>query len=233
MLPTTIKQSSPFVVPPLENGDRLSRTEFERRYAAMPETCKAELIGGIVFMASALRAKSHGQPHSLLNAWLTNYRIFTPHLIIADAATVLLDDENEPQPDLALLIDPAYGGQAQLTEDDYIEGAPELLAEIAASTVSIDLGAKKAAYQSSGVREYLVWRVLDQVIDWFYLQDGKYIDLLPDDDGISRSRVFPGLWLDRAALIRDDMPCVMTILQMGIASPEHTDFTARLESHSS
>jgi Putative restriction endonuclease len=181
-----------------------------------------------VYMASALRAKSHGQPHSLLNAWLTVYRIAVDGLIIADAPTVRLDAENEPQPDLALLIDPAYGGQAGLTPDDYIEGAPELLAEIAASTVSIDLGAKKAAYELNGVQEYVVWRVLDRAIDWFYLKDGKYVDLLPDEDGISRSRIFPGLWLDREALIRDDMPRVMTVLQSGLASPEHNVFAQGL-----
>jgi Putative restriction endonuclease len=227
MLQTSPGVRSPFTIPPLENGDRLSRAEFERRYAAMTN-CKAELIEGTVYMASALRAKSHGQPHSLLNAWLTVYRIAVDGLIIADAPTVRLDAENEPQPDLALLIDPAYGGQAGLTPDDYIEGAPELLAEIAASTVSIDLGAKKAAYELNGVQEYVVWRVLDRAIDWFYLKDGKYVDLLPDEDGISRSRIFPGLWLDREALILDDMPRVMAVLQLGLASPEHNVFAQGL-----
>lgn len=215
-------------IPPLENGDRLSRREFEQRYAAMGKNCKAELIGGIVYMASALRVKSHGQPHSLLNVWLTTYRISTPGLIVADAPTVLLDPDNEPQPDLALLIDPACGGQTRLTKEDYIEGAPELLAEIAASTVSLDLGTKKLAYERNGVREYIVWRVLDREIDWFIWQDGQYVNLMPDPDGISRSRVFPGLWLDQSALIRDDMARVMTVLQWGMAAPAHADFAAGL-----
>ena len=67
---------------------------------------------------------------------------------------------------MALLIDPLRGGQIQLT-NDYVEGTPEFLAEISASTVSIDLGDKKAAYERNGVEEDLVWRVLDQQIDWF------------------------------------------------------------------
>jgi Putative restriction endonuclease len=229
MLQTPTQRPSPLTIPPLENGDRLTRLEFERRYAAMDPNCQAELIEGIVYMASALRVKSHGQPHSLLNVWLTTYRISTPGLIIADAPTVLLDPDNEPQPDLALLIDPAHGGQTRLTADDYIEGAPELLAEIAASTVSIDLGAKKLAYERNGVREYLVWRVLDREIDWFVWQEGKYVDLLPDPDRITRSQVFPGLWLDRSALIHDDMARVMAVLQTGLASSEHADFAAGLE----
>lgn len=221
---------SPLTVPPLENGDRLSRDEFERRYAVMPEGCRAELIEGIVFMAAALRLKSHGLPHSWLNAWLTNYQIATVGTIVGDAVTVRMDMKNEPQPDLALIIDPDCGGQTRLTADDYIEGAPELLAEVAASTVSIDLGAKKTAYERNGVREYLVWRVLDQQVDWFRLEGGRYVDVLADADGITRSQVFPGLWLDRATLLRGDMPTVLSTLQAGIASAEHGEFLARLSS---
>ncbi len=217
-------------IAPLENGDQLSRDEFERRYAAMPETCKAELIEGIVCMsAAALRFKSHGQPHSFMNAWLATYQAFTAFTMVADAPTVRLDPINEPQPDLALVIDSDAGGQTQLSEDDYLEGSPELLAEIAASTVSIDLGTKKIAYERNGVKEYLVWRVLDQQIDWFYLQNGKYVHLQPDEDGITRSQVFPGLWLHSSALIQGDMKQVLAILQAGIASQAHDEFVTRLE----
>ncbi len=115
-----------------------------------------------------------------------------------------------------------------MSEDDYIEGAPELLAEIAASKVSIDLGAKKTAYERNGVQEYLVWRVLDGQVDWFYLRDGQYVDLAADADGITRSRVFPGLWLDRTALVNGAMQRVLEVLQLGIASQAHEDFVAQL-----
>jgi len=228
---TLLKNSIQTTVPPLENGDRLSRDEFDRRYEAMPANFKAELIEGVVYMsAAALRLRSHGQLHSLLNAWLATYHIATDGTIVGDAPSVRLDRGNEPQPDLALLIDPECGGQSIVSEDDYIEGAPELLAEIAASTVSIDLGTKKMAYQRNGVQEYLVWRVLDGEIDWFYLQDGQYLDLLADTDGITRSLVFPGLWLDRTALINGEMRQVMAILQLGIASEEHDRFVTQLNS---
>jgi Putative restriction endonuclease len=221
-------------IAPLENGDRLMRVEFERRYAAMPAGTKAQLIEGIVYMASALRFRSHGKLHSHLNGWLFTYQSATPHLEIADAITVRLDADNEPQPDIALFISPEAGGQTRLSDDDYVEGAPELLAEISASTVSIDLGVKKMAYQRNGVQEYIVWRVLDQAIDWFYLSSDnlgnrQYIDLPPDADGILRSRQFPGLWLDSAALLRDDMPQVLAVLQAGLATAEHQAFMARLQ----
>jgi Uma2 family endonuclease len=214
----TPERTIQILTPPLENGDRLTRHEFERRYAEMPEDCKAQLIEGIVYMSAALRFQSHGKPHSLVNTWLGVYQAFTDGVEIADAPTVRLDECNDPQPDIALFLQSEMGGQVTLSEDDYLEGAPELLVEISASTVSIDLGAKKTAYERNGVQEYIVWRVLDQEIDWFYLEAGRYVDLFPDADGILRSRRFPGLWLDRTALLASNMKHVLHILQTGIDS---------------
>jgi hypothetical protein len=230
MVQTSPSRNQPkFAIPPLENGDCLSRHEFERRYAAMPEIGKAELVEGIVFMpAAALRFYSHGRPHNDLNVWLGMYRIFTPGTDVGDTPTVQLDDHNEPQPDVVLLIQPPCGGQVKFSDDDYIKGAPELIAEVAASTVSIDLGTKKTAYQRNGVQEYIVWRVLDQQVDWFCLVNGQYVDLLPDPDGITRSLFFPGLWLDKTALLRGDMQRVLAVLQEGITSSEHQAFVQRL-----
>ncbi len=114
MQQVTVRPLSPFTVPPLENGDRLSRDEFERRYEAVSEDCRAELIEGIVYMAAALRLKSHGRPHAWLMTWLGTYEAATVGTIVGDAVTVRLDSENEPQPDLALLIDPLCGGQCRL-----------------------------------------------------------------------------------------------------------------------
>ncbi len=230
MVQTPVIRTLPkLTVPPLENGDRLSRDEFERRYEAMPDGCRAELIEGIVYMAAALRLNSHGQPHSFLNAWLATYRIETEGTTIGDAVSVRLDETNEPQPDLMLFLDPACGGRSQVSDDDYVEGPPELLAEISASTVSKDLGAKKAAYERNGVQEYIVWRVLDQEIDWFYLENGEYCELSADDDGITRSRVFPGLWLDSSALINLQMKRVMEVLQLGLASEAYSAFVAKIK----
>ncbi|HEY9602078.1 MAG TPA: Uma2 family endonuclease, partial [Allocoleopsis sp.] len=170
-------------IPPLENGDRLNRYEFERRYNAMPSLKKAELIEGIVYMPAALRFKSHGQPHGWILTWLGNYEAMTSGIALGVEPTVRLDIDNEPQPDAVLLIAPEAGGQARLSNDDYIEGAPELVVEIAASSVAIDLHAKKQAYRRNGVKEYIVWQVLDRKISWFYLDKGEYLDLAVDTDG--------------------------------------------------
>jgi Uma2 family endonuclease len=212
-------------IPPLENGDRLTRPEFERRYEAMPHLKKAELIEGVVYMAAALRIKSHGQPHALVIAWLGTYRAFTPGTVIGDNCTVRLDLDNEPQPDAVLLMP---NRQATIDADDYIVGAPELVVEIAASSAAIDLHDKKRVYRRNGVQEYLVWRTLDGEIDWFALKSGEYMLQQPDEQGIIRSEVFPGLWLAIPALLSGDMPTVLTVLQQGLNSPEHQAFLQRL-----
>ena len=221
-----IIQAPTLKIPPLENGDLLSRAEFERRYAAMPHVKKAELIEGIVYMSSPLRFEPHAEPHANLIIWLGNYKIVTPGVRLGDNPTVRLDLDNEPQPDAVLLIDSERGGQTRLNDQGYIEGAPELVAEISASTATIDLRDKKRVYRRNGVQEYIVWQVMDARLDWFCLQDqdGEYIGLEPDAEGIIHSRVFPGLWLGVRALLAGDMVLVNQILQRGLLSVEHQQF---------
>jgi len=216
-------------VPPLENGDRLTRDEFERRYCAMPHIKKAELIEGVVYMPSPVSMLRHGSPHFALNGWLFVYRSNTPGVRGADNATVRLDLENEPQPDNLLLIEPDRGGQARYSPEGYVEGAPELVGEISASSVSIDLNAKLRAYQRNGVREYVVWRVRDQAIDWFVMRNAQFERLAADDAGVLKSEAFPGLWLDAPAMLRGDLPAVLAVLQQGIADPAQVSFVAKLQ----
>lgn len=208
-------------IPPLESGDRLSRHEFERRYTAMPHIKKAELIEGVVYVASPLRFQRHAEPHSLLIVWLGIYQVATPGVRIGDNATVRLDLDNEPQPDVVLLIDEQRGGQASISEDDYLEGAPELVAEIAASSASIDLHDKKTVYRRNGVREYIVWQILSNQLDWFSLQNGEYVSLETDINEVIKSQVFPGLWLSVTDLLMGNMTQVLSVLQSGLNSSEH------------
>jgi len=195
----------------------------------MPAHTKAELIEGVVHMSSPVRAKRHAEPHNDLAGWLTMYRAFTPNVHAGNNATVRLGVDHEVQPDELLYLDPTVGGHALIDADDYLSGAPEWIGEIAASSVSIDLGAKLRVYERNQIHEYLVWRVLDQEIDWFFLQAGTFERLAPSPDGYLKSRVFPGLWLDAQAMIGGDMARVLQVLQAGLASPEHRDFVARLQ----
>lgn len=227
--PTTVSPTVRGAAPPevaLESGDRLSREEFERRYERMPHLKKAELIEGIVYMPSPLRARSHGRPQNDLGAWLAVYASETPGVECFDNSTVRLDLDNEPQPDLVLLKSPAKGGQARISQDDYIEGAPELVVEIVASSSAYDLHQKKGAYRRNGVREYLAWITGESRLVWWELREGEYQELTPAADGLLKSRVFPGLWLDTAALLRGDLKAVLASLRRGLESVEHAAFAA-------
>ena len=213
-------------VPPLQMGDHLSAAEFERRFDAMSELKKAELIEGIVYMPSPVSIDHHGEPHTAINGWLFVYQAYTPGTQAADNSTVRLDDRNEPQPDVLLRILPAHGGRTT-TADGYVVGGPELAAEVAASSASYDLHSKLQVYYRHGIQEYVVWRVWDRTIDWFVRGEGQY-ELLPPDGTISKSRVFPGLWLDAAAMIAGNPAQVLAVLQQGLTSPEHAAFAERL-----
>ncbi len=223
----TISQviSPQLTIPPLENGDKLTRAEFERRYEAMPHVKKAELIEGIVYMPSPLRITRHGEPHADIMTWLGVYKAATPGVSSADNSTVRLDNDNEPQPDALLRIQ--QGGQSRISEDDYVEGSPELIVEVAASSASIDMHQKLNVYRRNGVQEYLVWRVLEGELDWFCLQAGEYISLSPNSNGIICSQIFSGLWLDKSALLARNLARVLEVLQQGIASVEHQAFVQR------
>lgn len=217
------------IIPPLTNGDKLTRYEFERRYNAVSKPKKAELIEGIVYiMPAALRFRSHGQPHGRILTWLGNYEAITPGVALGVEPTVRLDLDNEPQPDAVLIILPEAGGQTRISEDDYIDGPPELVVEIAASSVAIDLHGKKQAYRRNGVREYIVWQVLDEKLSWFSLEQGEYLELAPNEEGILKSLVFPGLWLAVNELLTGNMQVVLNVLQAGLQSVEHADFIEKL-----
>lgn len=215
-------------IPPLEDGQRLSRAEFERRYEATPEHVKAELIQGVVYMASPVSAE-HGIPDGRLIVWLGNYATATPGTEFSVNSTVRLDDENEPQPDSFLFVLPEYGGTARVSADSYVEGTPELIVQISATTTWLDLGPRLQAYARSGVREYIVWRTRLGVIDWFVLRQGQYVPLTPDAAGIIRGEAFPGLWLSVPAALRRDLAGVNAILQQGLQSPEQARFVAELQ----
>jgi hypothetical protein len=215
-------------IPRLENGDRLTRAEFERRYNAMPEIKKAELIGGRVYMPSPVRQIEHSRPNGFIVTWLGVYLAATPGTDMGDNATVRFNDDSDPQPDALLMLLPELGGSSWIDEKGYLAGAPELIAEIAASTTSFDLHDKKDAYLLHDVREYIVWRTEDREIDWFRLEDGQYVKAEPDEEGIIESQVFPGLRLATRALLAGDLARVLAELQKGLDSSEHAAFVQKL-----
>ena len=199
------------VAPVLESGDRLTRAEFHRRYCERPEIKKAELVEGVVYVGSPVRLTAHGEPHAKMVGWLGSYRARHPDLHLADSATVFLDADNEVQPD-AFLFREEPGGP-HLTEDGYVEGAPQFVVEVAASSASYDLHDKLRAYRRNGVLEYVVWRVLNEHVDWFRLREGEFVRVDPDEHGVIESEVFPGLRLNVAKLLAGDLAGVLAELE--------------------
>ena len=212
---------------PLQPGDRLRADEFERRYAAMPEGTKAELIEGIVYMQAAAKL-SHGQPFGFLTTWIGHYCLATPGTDYAIDATDRLDDSNQPQPDISLIIQPDCGGQTTVSSDGYLTGGPELIVEIAGSSVAIDRGPKLRTYEQHGVKEYLIWRVNNRSLEWYVRRNDRFELQQPDEQGVLRSEVFAGLWLDRDAALRRDGAATMRTLDAGLASEAHAAFVRRL-----
>lgn len=208
-----VANSLRLAMPLMENGDRLTRAEFEHFYSQMPEVKKAELIEGVVYMPSAVRAKSHAEPHAHLIIWLGTYQAGRPDVSLADNATVRLDLDNVIQPDALLRFTAEGGGKSRISEDDYIEGPPELIAEVAASSAAYDLHDKMQVCRRNGVCEYLVWVVRENKFRWHVLVDDKYRLLQPDLQGIISSTVFPGLRLDTQAMLKGEIQQVLQVLQ--------------------
>jgi Uma2 family endonuclease len=195
----------------------------------MPEVKKAELIEGVVYVASPVRVRNHGRPHTHIITWLGTYEAVTPGVTVCDNITVRLDAENEPQPDALLRLDESNGGQSRISEDDYIEGVPELIVEIAASSASYDLHDKRRAYRRNGVREYLVWLAQERAFRWYGLVEGEYVLQQPDDQGILRSQAFSGLQLAVDALLAGDRQRVLAVLEEGMGSEAHRLFVQTLD----
>lgn len=209
----------------LNTGDRMTQPEFHRLYEQTPEGFRAELIGGIVY-ACPPRNLQHATAHPALSALFCGYQADTPGVEAGANTTILLGKESEPQPDLYLRILPECGGQSWVTEDDYLAGPPELVAEIAQSSRAIDLHAKMLDFARYGVREYLVVCLREGQLRWFDLPADE--ELRPGADGIYRIKTFPGLWIRAEALFAKDYGRLMATLQEGLATPEHAAFVARL-----
>jgi Uma2 family endonuclease len=214
--------------PLLREGDRLDSSEFLRRWEAMPSLKQAELIDGVVYMPSPV-LHPHAKFHSAMDAWVWCYQDATLGCESGTDCTWVMGPKDVPQPDIYLRILSEYGGQSKV-EHNRAEGAPELIVEVSWSSVSRDLGVKLDLYCRAGVREYLTVLLEAQEVVWRRLWRGRYREVAPDDDGLLRSRVFPGLWLDPTALWSPKRS-IQTALKRGIRSPEHAAFVERLAAH--
>jgi Uma2 family endonuclease len=224
---STVERPERRVLPPLVAGQRLDQPTFHERYEAMPPETRAELVGGIVYMPSPLSG-DHGVLDDNVAGWLFHYRRFTPGLWSGANVTTKLGTAGETQPDNQLRIPEAAGGQTRIDEGGYVLGPPELVIEIARSSLPFDLGAKQRDYERARVREYLVLALDPNGVHWFALRGDQFEDLPPGPDGLFRSEVFPGLWLDPTALFAGDLDGLIAALERGLATAEHAAFAAKL-----
>ena len=214
-------------LPILRPGDRMDRDEFERRWDAMSHLKHAELIDGVVYMPSPT-SLDHGDAHGMIAIWFAQYIQHTPLVKMSITPSVRMDQRNQPEPDMTLRITSA-NLQRSVREGNLLRGAPELVVEVSITSAAHDRGAKRDLYERMGVQEYLIYRPEEQLLEWFHLRDGSYQPLTADSNGIFRSEVFPGLWLNSQGLIEEAPSLLLQSVQQGITTPEHAAFVARLQ----
>jgi Uma2 family endonuclease len=224
---STTQRRSSKRLPPLADGEPLDQPTFHARYEAMPPETRAELIDGVVRMPSPMR-NDHGDTTSDVSGWVFHYKRFTKGIKGGDNTTTILGQFTEPQPDCILYIPESLGGLSRINAAGYLVGPPELVVEVARSSRQYDLGDKKKDYQRAGVPEYVVVTLAPNQIYWFLLRRGRYVKNPPGADGIIRSTIFPGLWLDPKALFAGDLDGLIAALEQGLATPEHAAFAGRM-----
>ena len=169
----------------------------------------------------------HGRAHGSAYVWLDYYAENTPGVEGLLRTSTILGPKSELQPDAVLRVFPECGGLSHDVEG-YIHGGLELGVEVSETTRYVDLGPKQDDYERAGVLEYLVRTVAPDEVYWFILRNGRFVDLEPGADGTYRSEVFPGLWLNPAALLAGDTRRLRAVVDLGCATPEHAAFVARL-----
>jgi hypothetical protein len=169
----------------------------------------------------------HGASRGLIVCGLGRYELDTGGVHALTGPTILLNGVNEPEPDAVLRIDEAYGGTSRIGPGDFVQGPPELIAEVAYGGESIELHEKREEYAAAGVCEYVVILLREQALRCFRFQEGTYVDAAADADGVWRSSVFPGLWLNVDALLRLDGPVLLRTLEQGLKTPEHAAFVEK------
>ena len=151
----------------------------------------------------------HATKHITISTWVGTYILRYPECEALDNGTVRLGADSDPQPDIMLR---KISGGSSEEVGKVIEGPPEFVFEVAASSAVFDLHEKKELYREFGVREYVVWQLFENRLDWFRLENGEYVTVAPDENGIIESVTFPGLKLAVAKLLDGDAAGVIAAL---------------------
>ena len=210
----------------LVEGQRSDQPTFHALYQVTSPEFRAELIDGVVYLPRP-HGVEHGEAKVPVIVWLGYYAAHTPGVLATDTTTLILGRTSEPEPDGLLRILPDCGGRTWI-EAGFLHGPPELVVEVSEATRYVDLGPKLHDYERAGVIEYVVRAIDPDEIYWFGQERGTLVPRPLADDGLYRSIVFPGLWLDPIALLNGDVRRLHTVIDLGCATLEHAEFVARL-----
>ena len=223
----------------LHTGACLTQPVFHALYERTPPGFTAELVEGVVFVASPL-SRRHGVPHFKFGGMLSIYDDHTPGIEGGDNVSVVLTGTGESQPDLYLRVRRDHGGRSRTfsVEDgvrtesdddgDYLTTGPEFVLEVAKSSRTLDLNGKRRDYRVGGVLEYVVADVNRRETHWFDFSSGSDAPVPIPADGIVRCRSMPGLWLNGPALFDRRGKAAHDTLLTGLATPEHAAFVQKL-----
>ena len=189
-----------------------------------PET-NADLVGGVVHLWIRVTV-SHGQMSATLNGGIGLSRVGLTGIHGGVRTTTVLGDDSEVQPDATLRF--PIGGTSAVNDDDYLVGCPELVCDVVDTADAHALTARRADDERYGATEVVMVTVREPRVLWLVGEGDRLTERSPDADGVYRSGVFPGLWLDPAALLAEDMQRLLDVLRQGLATPEHAAFAASL-----
>jgi len=136
---------------------RWTRAEYDRLVdLGMLDREPVELIGGHLVVA-----EPHGSYHaSILGAAGDALRAaLPPGWLLRVQLPVALDDESEPEPDLALV--PGEWAEYRAAHPS----RPALVIEVAETSLAFDRGEKSSLYARGGIRDYWIVNLVDRVLE--------------------------------------------------------------------
>ena len=210
----------------LRDGERIPPDEFRRRCGVLEAVgvdFRVEYVNGVVRMMPPPNFAGHTHPIRVMQGLLSAYTRQTPGVIDYTESGVTLPVEEtsaDVSPDLCLVVQPGRGGQMSVDDAGYFVGPPELVVEVANSSLSYDLGEKRDLYEAAGVQEYLVHATRERRLLMMRRDGDRFRTVMPDADGVLASRIFPGLVFDTAAIIADDIAAAEATLDRVMQSPE-------------
>ena len=174
-------------------------------YALVPDRQKADLLDGVIYVASP--DTYHGDQYTNFLARLLAGFCEARDLgkVFGSRFAFRLSPHRCPEPDVAVVL----ASRLHLVDDHGMTGGPDVAVEVVSrDSRTRDYRDKRRIYEESGVSEYWLVDPIKGRADFLVLEAGKYQSAVLDDGSIFRSRVLPGFFLDGRWLFGEDLPKV-------------------------